>query len=72
MTKFITKIIFQLKLDIIFPPNNDDDDFYGQHFSLIDSIIVKVAQDSNLSQSLSLSIFVFMEIIWLYGGGQQQ
>ena len=32
MTKFITKIIFQLKLDIIFPPNNDDDDFMDNIF----------------------------------------
>lgn len=59
MTKFITKIIFQLKLDIIFPPNNNDDDFYGQHFSLIDSIIVKVAQDSNLSQSLRVYQYLY-------------
>ncbi|CAX42037.1 subunit of the nuclear pore complex (NPC), putaitve [Candida dubliniensis CD36] len=61
MTKFITKIISQSKLDIIFPATNDDDDddFYRQHFSLIDSIIDKVAKDSNLSQSLKVYQYLY-------------
>ncbi|RCK58847.1 hypothetical protein Cantr_07236 [Candida viswanathii] len=58
--KFITKIVLQLKLDIIFPGNdNKDYAIYRDYFSLVDETILKIANDANLSQSLRIYEYLY-------------
>lgn len=59
--KFITKTVIQLKLDIILPLNSNKKEYgiYRDYFSLVDEIILKIANEANLSQSLKIYQYLY-------------
>lgn len=52
LTRFIEKLLTELKISLIFPPNENK--VYRAHFKLIDSILVQIAQSTPLLPSLKV------------------